>query len=85
VAFLALSSLMERRAQQFGDERSLRFVGGLAEGAETIVVYVLFCVLPGSARVIAWVFAVAVAITAIQRLWWGVRLLRRPVSAVQGS
>lgn len=75
-AFLALSSLLEKRRQQFGDERSLRFVGGLAEGAETIAVYVLFCLLPAQARVIAWAFAAVVAVTAVQRIWWGVRLLR---------
>lgn len=76
-AFLALSSLLERRgANAASDERSLRFVGGLAEGAETIVVYVLFCLLPGSAGVIAWSFAAAVGITAVQRIALGARLLR---------
>lgn len=81
VAFLTLSSLVERRRQQLGDERSIRFVGGLAEGAETIAVYVLICLWPGASRQIAWVFAAAVAVTAGQRIWWGVRLLRRPVAA----
>ncbi len=80
-AFLSLSSLIERystdpnRRGVLTDERSLRFVGGLAEGAETIVVYVLFCIFPGAATVIAWVFAVAVAITAAQRIAAGVRIL----------
>ena len=41
----------------------------------TIVVFVLFCLLPGSSAVIAWVFAGAVAITAVQRVLTGVRLL----------
>jgi phosphatidylglycerophosphate synthase len=75
-AFLAFSSLAERRSLPVGDERSLRFVGGLAEGAETIIVYVLFCLAPDSAAPIAWAFAVVVAVTAIQRVVLAVRVLR---------
>lgn len=75
-AFLALSSLVERRGGTLGDERSLRFVGGLAEGTETVIVYVLFCLLPAYAASIAWVFAAAVAVTAIHRVSFGIRVLR---------
>jgi len=75
-AFLALSSLLERRKARGADERSLQFVGGLAEGTETVIVYVLFCLMPGSAEWIAWGFAIAVAITALQRIVTGARLLR---------
>ena len=74
-AFLALSSLLERRHSGLADERSLRFVGGLAEGAETIVVYVLFCLVPADSAAIAWVFTSAVAVTAVQRVWIGARHL----------
>jgi len=80
-AFLALSSLAERRDAPLGDERSLRFTGGLAEGTETVVVYALLFLLPGQATVIAWAFAAAVAVTAGQRVVVGVRLLRAPVPA----
>ncbi len=79
-ALLALSSLAERRAQTSRDERSVRFVGGLAEGTETVVVYVLFCLFPGGAEWIAWAFAAAVAITAGQRVAMGLRELREPVA-----
>jgi phosphatidylglycerophosphate synthase len=81
-AFLALSSLAERAAQagrrriRLGDERSLRFTGGLAEGTETVAVYVLLFLLPSAAPVIAWAFTAAVAVTAIQRVVFGLRLLR---------
>lgn len=76
-AFLSLSSLLEKRraASVMVDERSLRFVGGIAEGAETIVVYALFCLLPADATGIAWGFAAAVGVTAVQRVWIGARLL----------
>lgn len=84
-AFLALSSLAERRRQPLGDERSLRFIGGLAEGTETVLVYALLFLLPGQATVIAWAFAAAVAVTAGQRVIGGLRLLRAPASAEQAT
>jgi phosphatidylglycerophosphate synthase len=74
-AFLALSSLAERRGQRLGDERSLRFVGGLAEGTETVAVYIVLFLLPQYAVVIVWAFTAAVAIAA-QRVVFGVSLLR---------
>jgi len=77
-AFLALSSLAERRRVRLGDERSLRFVGGLAEGTETIAVYILLFLLPGHAVLITWAFTAVVAVTAAQRVVIGVRLLREP-------
>ena len=67
-AFLAWSSLAERRARIADDNRSLHFVGGIAEGAETIVVYVLLCLWPSATEVIVWVFAAAVGFTAVQRV-----------------
>jgi phosphatidylglycerophosphate synthase len=75
-AFLALSSLAERRGQRLGDERSLRFTGGLAEGTETVAVYIVLFLLPQYAVVIVWTFTAAVAITAVQRVMFGARLLR---------
>jgi len=77
-ALLAQSSLLERRhhGTSCQDQRSLRFVGGLAEGTETIVVYVLFCLFPASAAGIAWAFAGIVGITAVQRVIGGVHALR---------
>ncbi|MEO6712317.1 MAG: CDP-alcohol phosphatidyltransferase family protein [Mycobacteriales bacterium] len=77
-AFLALSSLLERRLAGTRDGRSLHFVGGLAEGTETIATYVLICLLPSHASAIAWAFAAAVAVTAAQRIRIGLRLLHDP-------
>ncbi len=78
-AFLALSSMIERRGSSAAaDGRSLRFVGGLAEGAETVAVYVLLCLLPARAELIGWLFTAAVAITAVQRIAFGVHTLRQP-------
>jgi phosphatidylglycerophosphate synthase len=75
VALLSFSSVIERRGLPLGDERSLRLLPGLAEGTETIVVYVLFCLLPGSSAVIAWAFAGVVAVTAGQRVQQAVTTL----------
>lgn len=75
-AFLALSSLIERRGGGPDDGRSLRFVAGLAEGTETVVVYVGICLFPAHAEIIFWFFTAAVAVTAVQRVALGVRVLR---------
>ncbi len=79
-AFLALSSVLERRGEaaraDHADGRSLLFVGGLAEGTETVIVYALICLLPQHLEVIAWLFAAAVAVTAVQRIMLGIHLLR---------
>ena len=73
VALLSFSSVIERLGLELGDERSLRLTAGLAEGTETIIVYVLFCLLPSASTTIAWAFATMVALTAVQRVaqaWW---------------
>ncbi|MCY7395814.1 MAG: CDP-alcohol phosphatidyltransferase family protein [Nocardioides sp.] len=81
-AFLALSSVLERRGNQVSvGGRSLIFVGGLAEGTETVIAYTVLCLMPERAETVVWVFAVAVAITVGQRVALGVHLLRpTPVS-----
>ena len=84
-AFLALSSLVERRGGGVGDGRSLRFVGGLAEGSETIVVYALICLVPAWTPGIVWVFTAAVAVTAVQRVVLGVLTLRATPAAQPGD
>jgi len=78
-AFLALSPLLERRGAA-GDGRSVVFVGGLAEGTETVLAYVAFCVWPEHAELVAWVFAGMVGVTVLQRVGHGTRALR-PSSA----
>lgn len=76
-ALLALSALMEkRRLDERGDDRSIRFVGGLAEGTETVIAYVALCLFPAHAPLVAWLFTAAVAVTALQRVRYGVLVLR---------
>lgn len=74
-AWLSYSALAERKRLAGGDDRSLRFVPGLAEGGETFLVYVLLCLMPGHAAVIAWAFAALVIASALQRVVLGARTL----------
>jgi len=83
IALLSFSSVIERLGLALGDERSLRLTAGIAEGTETIVVYSLFCVAPGSSTTIAWVFAGLVAVTAIQRVVQAARILHHSPRVVR--
>jgi len=78
--FLAFSSIAERTGRRSDDRRSggrsLNFLGGLAEGGETIAVHTLWCLLPGFAHTVAWVWAAAVGVTAAHRVVTGYRQLR---------
>ncbi|MGB3762872.1 MAG: CDP-alcohol phosphatidyltransferase family protein [Ornithinimicrobium sp.] len=77
-AFLAFSSIAERTGHQLDDGRSFSFLGGLAEGTETIAVHCLWLILPFYAEQIAWAWAVIVGISAGQRMIGGYRTLSRP-------
>ncbi len=77
-AFLAFSSIAERTGRQREDGRSLSFLGGLAEGTETIAVHSLWLIVPSQAGLIALVWAAVVGLTAVQRIATGFRLLSRP-------
>jgi phosphatidylglycerophosphate synthase len=72
-AFLAFSSIAERTDRAIDDGRSLSFLGGLAEGTETIVVHSLWLLLPGAAWQIALTWTVVVGVSAAQRVVAGYR------------
>lgn len=74
-AFLAFSSIAERTDRKIDDGRSLSFLGGVAEGAETIAVHSIWLILPGHAWQIAVVWAGVVAVSAGQRIIAGYRAL----------
>jgi phosphatidylglycerophosphate synthase len=57
-------------------QKSLHYMGGLAEGFETILVLCLFCLLPNHFVLIASVFALICWITAIIRILGGYNTLR---------
>ncbi|WP_435198932.1 CDP-alcohol phosphatidyltransferase family protein [Janibacter sp. GS2] len=72
-AFLAFSSIAERTGRQREDGRSLSFLGGLAEGTETIAVHSVWLLLPAHAGTIATVWAAVVGLSAAQRIVAGFR------------
>ncbi|ORI18908.1 hypothetical protein BJD99_19475 [Rhodococcus sp. 1163] len=74
-AFLAFSSIAERTGRTLDDGRSLSFLGGLAEGAETIAVHSLWLLFPAVSWQIATVWAAVVAISSGQRIIAGYRAL----------
>jgi phosphatidylglycerophosphate synthase len=74
-AFLAFSSIAERTGRTIDDGRSLSFLGGLAEGAETIAVHSLWLLLPGISWQIAVAWAAVVAVSSTQRIIAGYRAL----------
>lgn len=75
-ALLAFSSMAERSGRQIDDGRSLSFLGGVAEGAETIAVHSVWLLFPGSAAAVATVWAAVVGVSAGHRIVTGRAALR---------
>ncbi|GAB3526351.1 CDP-alcohol phosphatidyltransferase family protein [Arthrobacter monumenti] len=73
--FLAFSSIAEKTGRQKDDGRSLSFLGGLAEGAETVLVHSLWLIFPAASWQIAAVWAFVVLVSATHRIVSGYRLL----------
>lgn len=69
-SFLGYAILAEKHGMstERRGSKSLYFTGGLAEGTETIAVFVLTCLMPAWFPVVAYVFAAIVMITAIARI-----------------
>ncbi len=69
-SFLAYAIMAEKRKITTSAKgiKSLFYIGGLAEGTETIAVFVIFCLFPGSFAWIAYVFAAICLVTAVNRI-----------------
>jgi hypothetical protein len=74
-AFLAFSSAAERSGRQLRDGRTFSFIGGLAEGTETIIVHSVWCIVPQYAAQVAWPWAAIVGLGASQRVLVGFKAL----------
>lgn len=68
-SFLAFSIIAERRGLQADayPTKGIYYLGGLAEGAETIAVFAAFCLFPGAFAWIAWGFAAVCIVTGVTR------------------
>jgi len=72
-SFLAFSSMAQKQGidhPQFG-YKGLYYLDGLAEGTETIFVFVLMCLFPAYFVMFAWVFAIICVLTALSRVYFG--------------
>ena len=69
--FLAYAIMAEKHkiSTNIRGIKSLYYLGGLAEGAETIVVFILFCVFPDYFTPIALIFGVMCWITTLTRIY----------------
>lgn len=57
-------------------QKGIYYLGGLAEGAETIGCLAAMCLWPARFPVLAWGFAAVCLATTLTRWWWGMRLFR---------
>ncbi len=76
--FLTFAIIAEKRglSTQAQGKKSLYYLGGLAEGAETIAVFLAMCLIPGAFPIIAWGFAGVCVVSAGSRIILVSRLLR---------
>jgi phosphatidylglycerophosphate synthase len=76
LSWSVLSAILEKRAATgAGSLTTVAMPGGLIEGAETIIFYTLFLLLPGYAALLFTVMAILVLVTAAQRVAWAARHL----------
>ncbi len=78
-AFLAFAIMAEKHGLETDKQgsKSLYYLGGLAEGAETIGLFVLMCLWPSGFAILAWAFAAICILSASARLLIAARTLRR--------
>ncbi|WDR06297.1 CDP-alcohol phosphatidyltransferase family protein [Devosia rhodophyticola] len=72
-SFLAFAVIAERRGLKSLSmpKKGLYYLGGITEGAETILLFALICVFPHTFALFATVFAVLALVTTLTRWWWG--------------
>lgn len=68
--FLAFAVMAEKHGITTSSQgiKSLYYLGGLAEGTETIAAFLLMCLLPTSFATIAWIFAAFCFLSAATRV-----------------
>ncbi|WP_269583366.1 CDP-alcohol phosphatidyltransferase family protein [Roseibium sp. Sym1] len=76
-AFLAFAIMAEKNRLTTAAQgsKSLYYIGGLAEGTETIALFLLMALLPGWFPVLAWGFAAVCFVSAGARVLIGVQAL----------
>ncbi len=77
-SFLAFAIMAERRGFEniVFPHKKIYYLGGLAEGTETFLFLVLFCMFPGHFSILAYVFAAVCLLTMVSRVAGGYLALR---------
>lgn len=78
-SFLAFAALAQKHdiANPGYAHKSFYYLGGLTEGAETILLFVLGCLFPGWFAWLAWIFGGLCWLTTFNRVWGGYKTLKR--------
>ncbi len=77
MSWTVLSAILEKRQlQSAGRLTTLEMPTGLIEGAETILFYSAFYLLPGYLAYLFGFMTILVLYTALQRIWWAYRHLQ---------
>ncbi|MBA3891713.1 MAG: CDP-alcohol phosphatidyltransferase family protein [Gemmatimonadaceae bacterium] len=77
-SWMYLAAILERRGQGVqatGERTTITMPPGLVAGAETVVLYTLFLLLPGHLALLFMLMTAGVAINIVQRLVWALRHL----------
>ncbi len=79
-SFLAYAAIAAKRgiASDTYGPKAIHYLGGLTEGTETILAFVLFCLLPDAFPAIAVLFATLCWITSASRMWTAWRTFSAP-------
>lgn len=86
-SFLAYAVMAERYQLKppHHQNKSLYYLGGVAEGTETIALFVLFCLLPEYFAQLAYGFSAICIWTAALRIWGGYRAIVQAEKQARGS
>jgi len=78
-SFLAFSSMANKHkiAHPRFAYKGFYYLDGLAEGTETIILFVLMCLFPAHFALMAWVFTAICVVTALNRVIFGYLTLRK--------
>ena len=76
-SFLAYAIMAERRslADQRLPDKGFYYLGGLAEGTETIIFFIIICLFPTLFPVLAWIFGVICLLSTVARIIYGYNTL----------
>ena len=76
-SFLAFAVMAAKRGLETAayPHKSLAFLGGLTEAAETLALFIAMCLWPQHFASLAYGFALACLFTIATRLWWGWKAL----------